>query len=356
MTKLFLPGPTDVHPEVLARQAQPMISHRSQACADLIGRIQPKLRHVFSTHNRVMLATASGSGLQEAAVRNLVTDRLLVCTCGAFGERWFQIAQANGITVDALEVPWGQPNLPEDVERALRQQPYDALALVHNETSTGVENPLDEIARRARSLRPEILILVDAVSSAGGVELLTDAWGLDVVLTSSQKCFALPPGMAFAAVSDRALEKARQVPHRGWYFDFLQMDEYLARNLTPSTPAISLLYALDAQLDRMLAEGLPARYARHAAMAAYVQAWAQERFALLAPDGYRSRTATTIRNTLGLDLDALHEHLARHGMQIADGYGRLKGETFRIGHMGETTLEDVRALTNAIDAFLEMAT
>ena len=354
MAHLFVPGPTDVAPEILAAQTHPMIGHRSQACSDLFARIQPRLRHVLQTGQRVYITTSSGSGLQEAAVRNTVARRLLVCVGGAFAERWYEIALANGLAADRLEVAWGEPHAPEQVAEALRRG-YDAVAIVHNETSTGVENPLQAIAAAVRSAAPEVLLLVDAVSSAGGVDIRTDEWGIDVLLTSSQKCFALPPGLAFAAVSDRALERAAAVPHRGWYFDFLLLEKYLLQHNTPATPAISLLYALDAQLDRILAEGLPARFARHARMASVAQTWAENRLALFPRAGFRSKTVTTVSNTRGLDIAGLSAHLAQAGMAIANGYGHLKGKTFRIGHMGEITPDDVSTLLAEIDRFLDRA-
>jgi predicted phosphoserine aminotransferase len=352
MARLFIPGPTDVLPETLAAQTRPMVGHRSQICADLFARVQPGLRSILGADHRVLILASSGTGLQEAAVRNCVARRLLLCVGGAFAERWFEVARSNGIEADRLDVPWGQAHDPGQVADALRSGRYDALAVVHNETSTGVENPIAEIAHAAREISPELIILVDAVSSAGGVQIQSTDWGLDVVLTSSQKCFALPPGLAFAAVSDRALERARSVPHRGWYFDFLLLDRNLTQNTTPATPPISLLFALETQLHRILAEGLEDRYGRHARMAAAAQAWAAERFDLFAAEGFRSRTLTAIRNTREIDVAALNSHLAAHGMAIANGYGPLKGRTFRIGHMGEIQPADLDELLLHIDEFL----
>lgn len=352
MARLFIPGPTDVDSDVLAAQAQPMVGHRSAAMAELYARVQLGLRQVFQTDQRVYLTASSGTGLIEGALRNCVAERLLVCTCGAFGERWAHAAEANGLPFDRQDVEWGHPNLPEQVEQALRQGSYDTLVMVHNETSTGVENPIQAIAAAARAARPDLVIVVDAVSSAAGVKLETRAWDLDVVATSSQKCFALPPGLAFAAVSDRALERARHVTRRGFYFDFVRLEEYLQRNTTPTTPAVSLLYALDRQLQRILAEGLPARIERHRQLAAMAQRWGAERFGLFAAEGYRSTTVTAVVNTRSLDIANLNVHLARQDMQLANGYGRLKGQTFRIGHMGEMQPADLQALLEAIDAFL----
>lgn len=351
MARLFIPGPTDVAPEILAAQAQPMIGHRSQTFADLFGRIQPKLRQVFGTQHRVFVTASSGSGIQEAAVRNCVGRRVLVAVNGAFSGRWYDVAVANGVPADRIDVPWGQAITPELVEAAVSSSDCDAVAVVHNESSTGLENPIALIAAAARAVRPEILVLVDAVSSAAGVRIDSDAWGLDVVLTSSQKCFALPPGLAFAAVSDRALARAATLPQRGWYFDFLLLEKYLGRNMTPATPAVSLLYALDAQLDRILAEGLEARYARHMEIAEFTHEWGGERFGFLAQEGYRSKTVTAFMNSRSLDIVALNEYLAGHGMTISNGYGPLKGKTFRIGHMGETRVADLEALFEHIDGF-----
>jgi predicted phosphoserine aminotransferase len=348
--QLFIPGPVSVSPEVAMAQARPMIGHRGADFETLFARIQPKLRRVFATQQRVYVSTSSGTGLQEAAVRNCVRSRCLNLVNGAFSERWHQITLANGKEGVKLEVPWGRAIRPEQVEEALAQGGFDAVTVVHNETSTGVMNPLAEIAHVVKR-HEDVLLLVDAVSSLGGVAIDCDGLGLDVLLTSSQKCLGLPPGLSFCAVSDRALARARTVPHRGYYFDFLELEKYLLRNQTPATPAISLLFALDVQLDRMLAEGLEARYARHARLAARVQSWAAEKHALFAEEGYRSPTVTTVSNVRQIDVPGLNRHLRALGMAISDGYGRLKGQTFRIAHMGDTTDADIERLLAAIEAF-----
>jgi predicted phosphoserine aminotransferase len=352
MAHLFIPGPTDVHPDVLAAQAQPMIGHRGADFQTLFARIQPKLRQVFFTPSRVYISTSSGTGLQEAAIRNIVARQVLCCVNGAFSQRWYEVALANGKEVARLDAEWGQAIKPGMVNAALAAGGFDALAIVHNETSTGVASPIEEIAALVHERYPDVMILVDAVSSLGGAKLDFDDWGLDVLLTSSQKCLAVPPGLSFTAVSDRALEKARGVPNRGLYFDFVDLEKYLLKNQTPSTPAISLMWALDVALDRMLAEGLEARFERHAQMANRVWAWALANFDLFAEEGYRSQTVTCIKNTRGLDIKALNAYLRSKGMQIGDGYGDLKGSTFRIAHMGEITLADVETLLATVDEFI----
>jgi predicted phosphoserine aminotransferase len=353
MSKLFLPGPTDVLETTLEAQTLPMIGHRDPEFTQLFERIQRRLRSVFQTEKRVFILASSGTGLWEGAMRNCVHKRLLLLTCGAFGERWKEVASSNGLEFDVVESPWGLPNTPEQVESALKRNAYDTLAFVHNETSTGVENPLQEIAARARRIQPDLIIMVDAVSSAAGMDIRTDEWGLDVVVASSQKCFALPPGLAFAAVSDQAMERARSVAHRGWYFDFHLLEKYLQRNMTPATPAISLLFALDQQLEHILSEGLQNRFTRHAKLASTVQGWAQHHFSLFAAPGFRSRSVTTVRNSPPVDLEELSRFLAKHGMKVASGYGKLRHETFRIGHMGEHQPVDIETLLLRITEFLK---
>jgi aspartate aminotransferase-like enzyme len=246
---------------------------------------------------------------------------------------------------------------PERVFDALVHTPYEAITLIHNETSTGLQNPVAEIAEAARQARPETLICVDAVSSLGGVEIQMDDWGLDMLLTSSQKCLALPPGLGLGAVSDRALAYAREVPDRGWYFDLLRMEKHRLSDSTPATPAISLIYALDLQMDHILAEGLPTRFARHSAMAAKVQSWVEAHgLGLYAPQGYRSHTVTTVKNHLGLNFAELNTFLKARGMRIANGYGPLKENTFRIAHMGETRLENIDALLEILEEYLRSRT
>ncbi len=354
MAHLFIPGPTDVHPDVLAAQAQTMIGHRGADFQNLFARIQPKLRQVFFTSSRVYISTSSGTGLQEAAMRNCVANQVLCCVNGAFSERWYDVALANGKNAVRLDVEWGHAITPDLVDRALASGGCDAIAIVHNETSTGVVNPVREIAALVRARYPDVLILVDAVSSLGGDLIDCAGWELDVLFTSSQKCFALPPGLAFAAVSDRALARARGVPQRGLYFDFVELEAHLQKNQTPSTPAISLMWALDIALDRMLAEGLAARFARHAALAARAQQWAADQFDLFAQAGYRSQTVTCVDNPRRVDVKKLNAHLRARGMQISDGYGKLQGRTFRIAHMGEITLTDLDLLLSACDEFLTL--
>ena len=354
--KLYIPGPTEVAPEVLAAQTRPMVGHRSQDFADLFYRILPRLKQVLQTEQHVYITASSGTGLQETAIRNAVRPgrQVLNMVAGAFADRWHQVSVSNGKDAVRIDIEWGQPIRPEDVDAALAAGAFDAVTVVHNETSTGVMSDIGAIARLVREKYPDVLILVDAVSSASGVSIPFDDWGLDMLLTSSQKAFALPPGLAFAVVSDRMLERAKEVPHRGWYFDLLILEKYLASGkTTPATPAISLLNALDVQLDRILAEGLENRWARHEEAMRLTHAWARgQGFELFPAPGYESRTVTCVRNTREVDVPAMIAYARERNMVIGNGYGALKNKTFRIAHMGELGPDDMRQLFRVLDGFL----
>jgi aspartate aminotransferase-like enzyme len=283
----------------------------------------------------------------------LANKDVLACVNGAFSKRWMQVAESNGKSVDIVETDWQLPLDPKMVAEALSKKKYEILLLVHNETSTGLVNPIKEIAAAALEASPDTLICIDAVSSLTGDRLEMDNWGLDLVLTSSQKALALPPGLSLCAVNDRAMERAEKVKNRGWYFDFLRLEKHRTKDSTPATPAVSLIYALDAQLKRIFDEGLEARWARHAAMADRVQKWAIEKgLDLYAPEGYHSKTVTTIDNKLGIDVAELNAFLMQKDMRIANGYGPMKGKAVRIGHMGELQLKDIDELLAAIEEFL----
>lgn len=354
MSRMFVPGPVDVDNEVLQAQAQPMLPHRSQEFEEIFRRASEKAQQLFFTQYRVILSASSGTGLQEAAIRNFVDKKVLSCVNGAFADRWYDVAVSNGKEVEKLAFDWDQPVSPDRVAATVKKGGFEALTIVHNETSTGLQNPVKEVAEAVRAVAPHTLILVDAVSSLSGAKIETDAWGLDMVLTSSQKAIALPPGLALAAVSDRALEKAKTVENRGWYFDLLRLEKHRVKDSSPATPAMSLIFALDHQLDRILAEGLENRFARHSAMAKHVQEWADAHdLSMYAPEGFRSQTVTTIKNERSIDISDLNVFLKQRGMRLANGYGPLKNITFRIAHMGEIQMSDLEELFNAMEEFLK---
>ncbi|MBK8022033.1 MAG: alanine--glyoxylate aminotransferase family protein [Chloroflexi bacterium] len=354
---LVIPGPVEVRPEILDAQTEWMIGHRSTAFADLFARLQEKLKKVFLTDSRVLVIGASGTGLWEGASRNCIRDdrKALHLVGGAFSERWAEISKANGKQVDVIAVDWGKAHTPEMVEEALKaaDQPYDAICLVHNETSTGVANPVKDIAAVVRAHNDETLVLVDSVSGFLGAEMRVDEWGLDFVLTSSQKAFALPPGLAFGACSDRVLARAKQIPYRGYYFDFIEIDASGQKNNTPSTPPVSLMYAADMQLSDILTEGLGARWARHLTMRDITQQWTLSReLGLFAQEGYRSPTVSAIANTRGFDIDAMAKFMGGKGFSMDKGYGKIKGKTFRIAHMGDMQPAVLEEVLSGLDEFL----
>ncbi len=341
--RLFIPGPTEVRHENLAALARPQVGHRSPEFSELYTRVVPKLKQLLFTEGRVFLFTSSSTGVWEAAVRNCVRQRVLCCMQGAFSDRWHTVAESNGKQADKLQVEWGKAITAEMVDRALSSGDYDAIAVVHNETSTGVMNHLDEIAAVVRK-HGDVMLMVDAVSSMAAAKIPVDEWGIDVCLAGLQKAFSLPAGLAVASVSDRALERARSVEHRGYYFDFLEMLKYDERGQTPSTPAIPQINALDAQLDDILAEGIEARFARHAALARITQQWARRHFALFAEEGFESPSITCVKNTRGISVAELNRELGQQWAMISNGYGKLKEQTFRIGHMGDTQEWEMRGL------------
>jgi predicted phosphoserine aminotransferase len=351
--KLFIPGPTEVLPEVLAAQTKPMFGHRMKEASELGTSIINKLKKVLDTDQYVIVWTGSGSLIMEASLRNSVKKGVLNTICGAFSERWYKMAKANGLPCGAIEVEWGKAITPEMVEAELATGKYDVLCLTHHETSTGVMNPVEEIADMVHSKYPDVLILVDAVSSLTGAKL--DVNKFDVVLTSTQKCVALPPGLSFCTVSDRFFERAATIENRGHYTDFLLMKKYIddRGGQTPSTPNLALYNALDFQLDRMLEEGMDARYKRHSEMAKRVRDWASKHFELFPEESYESETVTVIKNTKGINVADLNKKLAERGLAIANGYGKqLKEKTFRIAHMGDLKMSDIDEVLGAIDEIL----
>jgi len=352
----FLPGPTEVRPEVLAAMVRPMIAHRGKAFEALYQRLQEGLRAVFRTTRPVLVSTSSASGLMEMAVRCAPEGPILALVNGAFSERFAAIARGCQREVDVLEVPWGATFDLDDVARRLAARRYSALTVVHSETSTGVLTDVRAVAALAR--RHGAFCVVDSVTGIAGAPLETDAWGLDFVLTGSQKALALPPGLAFGVASEDFVQRARAVPGRGLYLDVVEMTEFALRHQTPQTPALPLLYALDAQLERLLGEGLEARWARHEAMRARTARWVERCAAhglplgILAPEGARSPTVTAVTLPTGVDGGDVVRGVEARGYVIGGGYGKLRARTVRIGHMGDHTLESLEGCLGVVEAAL----
>ncbi len=362
--KFFLPGPTEVLPEVAQAQAQPMIGHRGAKTEALLGRLEQPLKDAFRTANPVYIAATSATGLMEAAIRNGVRKKVLCLVNGDFSGRFAKIAAACGKEVVREEIPLGQAFEAAQVRELLEKSGADAVTLAHSETSAGVLNPVGEIAPVVQA-RPDVMLLVDAVTSLAGSPVETDKWGLDFVLTGSQKALALPPGLALGVASPRLLERAKTLPDRGIYLDLIPYDENIRKKQTPYTPALSLIYALEAQMNRIAAEGgIERRWARHNAMRERVERWVAKEagaklgLSYLPREGRRSWTVSCLRLPEGGKLtgpQVAKAMDAKHGYTIGAGYGKLKEATIRIGHMGDHTVAEVEKLLGALEEVLKSA-
>jgi predicted phosphoserine aminotransferase len=362
--RFFLPGPTEVLPEVAKAQEQPMIGHRGAKTEALLARLDEPLKAAFRTKQPVYIAASSATGLMEAAIRNGVRKKVLCLVNGSFSERFAKIAAACGKEVVKAEVPLGQAFEADAVQGLLDSSGADAVTLAHSETSTGVLNPIADIAKVVLA-KPDVMYLVDAVTSLGGSPVETDAWGLDFVLTGSQKAFALPPGLAFGVASPRLLERARTLPDRGIYLDLIPYDEAIRKKQTPYTPALSLMYALEAQLCRIAAAGgIEQRWARHNAMRERVERWVAREagatlgMAYLPRAGRRSWTVSCLKLPEGgkaLGGAVAKGMDAKFGYTIGAGYGKLKDATVRIGHMGDHTVAELEALLSALEEVIKSA-
>jgi predicted phosphoserine aminotransferase len=349
----FLPGPTEVRREVLEAMLQPMIGHRVAEMEHLMGGIQPRLKTIFRTARPVYVSASSATGLMEAAVRNCARGRVLSLVNGAFSERFLQITLATGLHAEPLQVAWGEGHTPEMLHAALRTGGWDAVTVVHSETSTGALNPIGELAAVVREF-DDVVLLVDSVSGLSGADMRADEWSIDFVLTGSQKALALPPGLAFGVAQEKMLERAREKTDRGIYFDFLEFERNIQKNQTPNTPAVSLLYALDEQARYIEAEGIDARLDRHRRMAERTWAWCEELgLTILAAPGFRSPTVTAVLCPDGWTGPSVAAAVKERGFQIATGYGRMKDETFRIGHMGDHTMDRLEVLLDVLRSILK---
>ena len=351
--KFFLPGPTDVHPDVLAAMIHPMIGHRSSAMEKLLQGMAPKLGALARTARPVFIGTTSATGFMEMAVRNGVRRRALALVNGAFSERFAGIVGACGKECIRLDVPLGSAIEPDMLRDALKRTPVDAVTCVHSETSTGV---LQDVAGYAEVVKEfdDVLLLVDAVTSMAGLPVETDRWGLDFVFTGSQKALALPPGLALGVASERLVARARTLEERGAYFDIIGFLAATTKFQPTNTPAISLLYALDVQLGRIEREGgIEARWHRHDAMRRRVEEWGAERGIKFLPrEGRHSWTVSCLRLPEGKHAKDVVATLKQRGWTIGAGYGALKDSTIRIGHMGDHPVDALNELLPLIEQAL----
>ena len=348
--KLFIPGPVNVEPDVLEKMATVQIAHRSKIASELQERISKNLQQLMFTKNMIILSTSSGSGIMEMAIRSCTKKRAAVFSVGAFGDRWYKMATTNNIPADHFKSEPGMPTTPEMVEEALKTGLYDVVTVTHNETSAGIMNPVYEIGQIVAKY-PDVIYLVDAVSSLGGAKIEVDKSNIDICLASTQKCLGVPPGLSAASISEKAIERAKTVEFRGFYLDLINVVNRAKKDFQyPTTPATPHMWGLDYKLEKIMnVEGLQNRFDRHSMLAKVVQDWAIKHFDLFALEGYRSNTVTTIMNTKGNSVAELNKELGKRGYMISNGYGTLKEKAFRIAHMADRNLEDLEALLKEIE-------
>jgi len=350
--KLYIPGPIAVSEKTLRAMAQPMIGHRGSEFIALYRTLTPQLQALFGTKNSVYLATSSAWGVMEGTLRNVVRKKVLCCMNGAFSDKWLDVARRCDLDAAGLQFEWGQPVDPAALRAELAKGGYDAVTIIHNETSCGCMSDLPALAAVLREF-PDVIAIVDTVSSFSAVPINQDALGLDIVLAGSQKALALPPGLTVFSVSKRARDRAATSPARGYYFDLLEFEKNHEGGMTPSTPVIPLIYALRSKLDDIAAEGLDARYARHVKLNRTVREWGYAKgFKLFPEERFASVSLNCFANTRGIDLPALNTKLKARGFLIDGGYGKLKGKTFRISNMGDETDATIAELLGALDASL----
>ncbi len=350
--KLYIPGPVAVSEKTLRAMAQPMIGHRSADFIALYRSLTPGLQALFGTRGSTYLATSSAWGVMEGALRNVVRRKVLCCMNGAFSDKWLDVARRCGLAAAPLQFEWGQPIDPAALRAELAKGGYDAVTLIHNETSCGCLSDLPALAAVLREF-PDVISIVDTVSSFSAVPIEQDALGLDIVLAGSQKALALPPGLTVFSASRRALDRAATTPGRGYYFDLVEFEKNHEGGMTPSTPSIPHIYALASKLEDIAAEGLANRFARHTRLNRSVRDWGYRHgFTLFPAEASGSVTLNCFANTRGIDLPALNAALKRRGFVIDGGYGKLKGKTFRISNMGDETDATIAELLAALDASL----
>jgi aspartate aminotransferase-like enzyme len=349
--KLLIPGPTEVSQEILREQTHYLIGHRSKEFSELYGGITEKLRKFFElpADCQPTVTTASGALWFDIIGRSIVKNKALVCVNGAFSERFGETIRACGKKADFIEVEWGKAVKPDMIAEKLETGEYDTLAICHNESSTGVRSPIREVGKLVRKDYPDVILAIDSVSAMAGDKTLPSEIGCDIIFASTQKCFALPPGLAVALVNNHAIERAKEIPDKGAYTDLVEIFEFEKKHQTPSTPNIPLLYALNKRMDLMLQETYERIYQRHKDMAEYTQQWAKKHFEMFPEPGYESITVSCVKNTSGKNVKELNAKLAERGFVIGNGYGKLAERTFRIGHMGEWNLTGIKQVLAIID-------
>lgn len=352
--KLYTPGPVYVAPDTLAVMSKHCDTHRSSWYSDMHQHCEELLQELMFTENQILLGAFTGTGFMEACITNLLGkgDSGLFVSVGAFGKRWTSIAKSHGKAFDVLEFEMGKAAKAGAIKEALEEKEYASVFIQFNETSTGIRNPLKEIAPVVKA--SGALLCVDAVSGLGGMKLEVDKLGIDVCLASTQKCLAVPPGIALCSISGAALEKTKTVENRGYYLDFMVLMKKAPKHQTPTTIAVPLVRALEHKLGKIVEEGVEKVFDRHAKMADMTRNWAKTAgFEIFSEEGYRSNTVSTLANNKGIDVAKFVKVLLDKGYRIVNGYGDLKDKTFRIGHMGDLQPDDMKELFGVMDETLQ---
>ena len=341
--KLFIPGPTHVPESIMNILSTPQIGHRTEEISELIESIIIDIKDVLYTNNNIYLVSHAATGLWEMGLRNSVQKGVLHCINGAFSSKWVKVSESCGYSHNVLDYEWGKGVKAEDIDKMLSTGDYDVLAMVHNETSTGVMSNLEEISDLMTSKYPDVIWLVDAVSSMAGVKIELDKLGVDFILASTQKAWGLPAGFSICAVSDKIIERSKLIKNKGYLLDIQVYEKYFSKFQTPSTPSIPHLFGLREVLNIIKEEGIDNRWKRHQEMRDYIIDWAKSNGQdLFSEEGCRSYTITCIENIQNWDINKIYNKLLDRGYRMDRGYGNLKGKAFRIPHMGNIYMEDLK--------------
>jgi len=341
--KLFIPGPTHVPESIMNILSTPQIGHRTEEISELIESIIIDIKDVLYTNNNIYLVSHAATGLWEMGLRNSVQKGVLHCINGAFSSKWVKVSESCGYSHNVLDYEWGKGVKAEDIDKMLSTGDYDVLAMVHNETSTGVMSNLEEISDLMTSKYPDVIWLVDAVSSMAGVKIELDKLGIDFILASTQKAWGLPAGFSICAVSNKIIERSKLIKNKGYLLDIQVYEKYFSKFQTPSTPSIPHLFGLREVLNIIKKEGIDNRWKRHQEMRDYIINWAKSNGQGLFPEeGCRSYTITCIENIQNWDINKIYNKLLDRGYRMDRGYVNLRGKAFRIPHMGNIYMEDLK--------------
>lgn len=347
--KIFSPGPVNVREEILNAMSVDIINHRSKDASIWQKEITDNLRKIWNTEEEILVSTSSGTGLMEGALSSCITGRLAIFSSGAFGNRFYKIAKSLKIDADLFEGDWNRGLDINKLKMAAESGKYQGITITHNETSSGVMEDFEKL-KEIILAHPEILWIVDSVSATGGTPLNVDDIGIDIAITSSQKCLGLPPALAFCTFSKKARDMAEKKEYRGYYFDLIQLSDYTRKNNQyPSTPAVSIMNAAREQLKYIVeVESVENRYKRHKELKKLVHQWVKENGKFYADEDYRSDTVTVIKLEDKENIPLLLEAMKDKGYHLAGGYGKLKEDTFRIAHMADKSLEEMEEMLEVL--------